>query len=185
MTVENRGTSNTNDRGSAESRRRRKQWLFEIWAADVDVVTPDEQADLADALFLELRGSEARTAMYLLRFDFGSDFWALQKGLGRPAVRCFRCGTLLDWETVEIDRIKPGCEGGRYTKNNIRPVCGPDNKILAGEHTRRKNAKRKAANARRRELAAEQRAHLELERAKCAALTADVDWSISENADVV
>lgn len=38
MTVA-RGTSNTNDRGSAESRRRRREWLLATYRADVDVDT--------------------------------------------------------------------------------------------------------------------------------------------------
>lgn len=42
-------------------------------------------------------------------------------------VRCYRCGCLLDWYTVTIDRIKPGAKGGRYVRGNIRPACAFDN----------------------------------------------------------
>lgn len=49
--------------------------------------------------------------------------------------RCYRCGKLLcnncgSWrcatigtETVTVDRIIPGCKGGKYVRNNIRPAC--------------------------------------------------------------
>lgn len=37
--------------------------------------------------------------------------------------RCYRCGALLSQNTVTVDRIVPGCEGGRYVRNNIRPAC--------------------------------------------------------------
>lgn len=169
MTVESRGTSNTNDRGSAEARRQRKRWLFGTWAADVDVVTYDEWRELSTAL---LRESGTFNSPQWQIADAPIGMVAVRSGLGRPVVRCFRCGTLCDWESVEIDRIKPGCEGGRYAKNNIRPVCGPCNKVLAGEWVKRRNAKRKATNARRRQLRAEAKAHLEAEAAKCAAISA-------------
>ena len=42
-------------------------------------------------------------------------------------VRCYRCGDLLNDDTLTIDRIKPGCRGGRYTRDNIRPCCGTCN----------------------------------------------------------
>lgn len=144
-----RGTSNTNDRGSAEARRRRKQWLFETWAANVDVVTMTELSELVDALRLDrvIQWPDEIIAITGLRGWVG-----VLKGLGRQAVRCFRCGTLCTWETVECDRIKPGADGGRYTKSNIRPVCGPCNKILAGEWVKKRNAKRVARNQRRRDL---------------------------------
>jgi 5-methylcytosine-specific restriction endonuclease McrA len=42
---------------------------------------------------------------------------------GLPACRCYRCGTLLIESTVTVDRIVPGCRGGTYRRNNIRPAC--------------------------------------------------------------
>lgn len=158
MTVQYRGTSNTNDRGSAEARRRRKTWLFEVWGADVDVVTREEFGHLWDGIsdaylahFTETWMIWVETTGLPEQQGVLEDVLAVHRGLGRPAVRCFRCGDLLDWESVEIDRIKPGCEGGRYTKNNIRPICERDNKILSGEHVKRRNAKRKTRNAAARE----------------------------------
>jgi hypothetical protein len=37
------------------------------------------------------------------------------------------CTVMLTVDTVTIDRIKPGALGGRYTRDNIRPACGPHN----------------------------------------------------------
>jgi hypothetical protein len=37
------------------------------------------------------------------------------------------CTILLTFETVTVDRILPGALGGRYTRDNIRPACGPHN----------------------------------------------------------
>jgi hypothetical protein len=69
-----RGTSNTNTRGSAASRRRRREWLLET---------------------------------------FGD-------GTSAP---CFFCGAELTVATLTVDRIVPGCLGGRYVRGNIRPAC--------------------------------------------------------------
>lgn len=37
------------------------------------------------------------------------------------------CDTVLDFDTVTVDRITPGIEGGTYRRGNIRPKCGPHN----------------------------------------------------------
>jgi 5-methylcytosine-specific restriction endonuclease McrA len=50
--------------------------------------------------------------------------------------RCYRCGVLLTESTVTVDRIVPGCKGGKYERTNIRPACGPCNS-LTGATTRR------------------------------------------------
>jgi hypothetical protein len=42
---------------------------------------------------------------------------------GEPACRCYRCGKLLTVRDVTVDRIVPGCRGGTYRRNNIRPSC--------------------------------------------------------------
>lgn len=44
---------------------------------------------------------------------------------------CFRCGVLLTWETLTVDRITPGRDG-TYARGNIRPSCGADNFELGG-----------------------------------------------------
>ncbi len=78
-----RGTSNTNDRGSAASRRARKIWILSPEAG------------------------------------FGGN---------GTTVPCYRADTHCDvydltFETMQVDRIIPGAEGGRYTRDNIRPAC--------------------------------------------------------------
>lgn len=47
-----------------------------------------------------------------------------------PACRCFRCGYLMTVETLTVDRIIPGCKGGKYRHDNIRPACGPCNTAI-------------------------------------------------------
>ena len=47
--------------------------------------------------------------------------------------RCYRCGALLTMETLTIDRIIPGANGGTYRRNNIRPACGPCNIWRGGQ----------------------------------------------------
>jgi hypothetical protein len=103
MTV-TRGTTNRNDRGSSYSRRRRREWLVETYRANVDVV-------IIPGLPAQLGGSEPYTV---------------------PACRCYRCGCLLTVETVTVDRIIPGCLGGTYKRNNIRPACGTCNSSTGG-----------------------------------------------------
>lgn len=155
MTAGDRHSSNTNDRGSAEARRRRKNWLLRDWGADVDVVSFDQYLELATAFVAD------GVAEYLFDLDIMIDdfYWdsqrwiSVQKGLGRPACRCFRCGTLLTFETMEVDKIISKAtktarfpNGGTYVRDNIRPVCPGCNKTIAGEERRRRNAKRKKRN---------------------------------------
>lgn len=52
-------------------------------------------------------------------------------------VRCYRCGALLDESTVTVDRIIPGCLGGRYVRTNIRPACSGCNSETGGQLARR------------------------------------------------
>ncbi|HEU5032742.1 MAG TPA: HNH endonuclease signature motif containing protein [Spirillospora sp.] len=99
-----RGTSSANARGSSEERRRRKEWLVTAWRADVDLSATDGWHRLPVPL-----------------------------GTGIPACRCFRCGRLLTVETVTPDRIVPGCDGGTYRRNNLRPACLPCNTKTGGQ----------------------------------------------------
>lgn len=58
--------------------------------------------------------------------------WLLaQFGDGQTAP-CYRCGEMLDEAALTVDRIVPGCQGGRYVRNNIRPACGPCNSQTGG-----------------------------------------------------
>lgn len=115
-----RGTSNGNDRGSTETRRRRRAWLIEAYASDVP-----------------------------------------------GFARCFRCGRLVynpdEYENegcvtvatregvyaarpLSIDRIIPGCKGGTYARNNLRPSCLPCN-ASTGSLLARRGAQRKRARS--------------------------------------
>jgi hypothetical protein len=83
-----RGTSNSNARGSARDRRRRREWLVQTYG----------------------RG-------------------------GR--VLCWRgCGTWLTAHTLTVGRLIPGCRGGTYRRENIRPECAPCNMSWGGAERR-------------------------------------------------
>lgn len=105
-----RGTSNGNDRGSSYTRAARRAWLVETYRADAD----------------------------LSSFSVSVHPWQPQRpvqcplGSGEPACRCYRCGTLLSVDTVTVDRIIPGAQGGTYRRNNIRPACGTCNSSTGG-----------------------------------------------------
>lgn len=46
---------------------------------------------------------------------------------GPGTCRCYRCGSQLTMQTVTVDRITPGAQGGRYVRSNIRPACATCN----------------------------------------------------------
>lgn len=99
-----RGTTNGNARGGSDARRRRREWLVLTYRADRDLllVTP---------------------ALGCMEVALGT---------GVPACRCYRCGVLLTVDTVSVDRIIPGCQGGTYRRDNIRPACLPCNSVTGG-----------------------------------------------------
>lgn len=99
-----RGTSNGNSSGSAEDRRRRKIWLLDTYEADTK----------ARMRFGKLVPCEP-------------DHPDAQK-----VCRCYRCGTLLNFVLLTVDRIIPGCRGGRYRRDNIRPACSTCNEKTGG-----------------------------------------------------
>lgn len=39
------------------------------------------------------------------------------------------CPGTVTFDTLSVDRIVPGIEGGRYTRDNIRPSCLPCNSL--------------------------------------------------------
>jgi 5-methylcytosine-specific restriction endonuclease McrA len=41
---------------------------------------------------------------------------------------CVYCGEILDYATIEVDRLKAGADGGGYTRDNIVPACKPCNR---------------------------------------------------------
>lgn len=57
---------------------------------------------------------------------------------GEGLVHCYRCGDLLDWFLLTVDRIIPGCLGGTYRRSNIRPACGDCNSETGGRLAHRK-----------------------------------------------
>lgn len=60
--------------------------------------------------------------------------WLLDAfGDGRTAACSFGCGTVVDIESISVDRYPiPGCQGGTYRRGNIRPACGPCNSRHGG-----------------------------------------------------
>ena len=73
------------------------------------------------------RGSvkdRARRRVWLV-LTFASD-------LGPGICRCYRCGIGLTVDTVTVDRVIPGCQGGRYVHGNIRPACAKCNSETGG-----------------------------------------------------
>jgi hypothetical protein len=45
----------------------------------------------------------------------------------RVSEKC--AGGLLTVDTVTVDRIRPGVDGGTYRRDNIQPACGPCNSV--------------------------------------------------------
>lgn len=107
-----RGTTNRNARGGSDTRRRRREWLVQCYRANRDVVMV-----------------ELAYGPLIVDVEVGTEG-------AQPACRCYRCGLLLTVDTVTVDRIKPGCQGGTYRRDNIRPACGPCNSETGGR-TRR------------------------------------------------
>lgn len=156
-----RGTSNSNQRGSAESRRRRKAFLLETYPADRKAV--------------RVTFSSASTCPTMLRGTTKTVF-PTTPGLSRikalyeslpyietievlPTARCFHCGDLLTYETLTVDRIVPHCKGGTYRRNNIRPACLKHNSELGAALANGRahaSAKKRAAKKRVAPTAREQ-----------------------------
>lgn len=108
-----RGTTNGNARGGSDDRRRRREWLVQTYRADADVIVIPFNPPVTTATLV---------------------------GMGEPACRCYRCGKLLTVDTLTVDRIVPGCQGGTYARSNIRPACGTCNSST-GATTRRRAGK--------------------------------------------
>lgn len=82
-----RGTSNSNARGSSQDRARRRAYLLRVY----------------------------------------------ESNRGAGTCRCYRCGRVLTADTVTVDRVVPGCRGGRYVRSNIRPACAGCNSETGGK----------------------------------------------------
>lgn len=107
-----RGTSNGNDAGSAEDRRRRRLWLLTTYAADVVLVLPEGHIQAREVPRSTIDLYEPHEVI--------------------ECCRCYRCGKLLTLETLTVDRIIPGAKGGRYRRDNIRPACSDCNEKTGG-----------------------------------------------------
>lgn len=134
-----RSTSNGNAAGSAAQRRARKVWLIDTYRADVDLDV-DTVALLLSGPYPAARFFESASTPH---------------GEGIMACRCYRCGMLLEFSTVTVDRIVPGCKGGTYRRDNIRPACSPCNtetgaRLGVEQRAVKQAAKRAASNRRRR-----------------------------------
>jgi 5-methylcytosine-specific restriction endonuclease McrA len=66
----------------------------------------------------------ARKRFLLDKFGDGESVW------------CYRCPTRLTFDTVTVDRIIPGRDGGTYRRDNIRPACAPCNSETGGKLSR-------------------------------------------------
>jgi 5-methylcytosine-specific restriction endonuclease McrA len=91
-------------RGNVTDRQRRREWLLETYAADCAIAVT--------SFGNELTVSVDRVEIYRADGD-----------IVHPCCRCYRCGKLLTLATLTVDRIIPGCKGGTYRRNNIRPSC--------------------------------------------------------------
>lgn len=123
-----RGTSSKNVNGNAEDRRRRKMYLLETYAADCPLLI----VTWSDGVVSEPE-HYALSPEKLLEYPSVADVKAV------PTTRCYRCGTLLHFETLTVDRIVPGCKktpkypnGGTYVRENIRPCCSDCNSKTGG-----------------------------------------------------
>lgn len=142
-----RGTSNGNQRGSATSRRNRKLFLLKTYLADVRGI----RVTYADRPMKHLPTALVGTSeTFFPRPDDFPKVWGSKVSTMQvhryivrieevPCVRCYRCGGILTFETMTVDRIVPGCKktakypkGGTYSRENIRPACGKCNSDTGG-----------------------------------------------------
>ncbi|MEU7814084.1 HNH endonuclease [Pseudonocardia sp. NPDC049154] len=73
--------------------------------------------------------------------------WLLSTFGDGETAPCYRCGTELDDSTLTVDRKIPGCEGGTYRRDNIRPACGSCNSETGGQLGGERRRARKVRDA--------------------------------------
>lgn len=147
-----RGTSNTNQRGSAEDRRRRKIWLLDTYASDEPLLRVvwgeedglPEETDIGPAQDFGPGG----TNLVVTALQASPEVVSAEV---IPTARCYRCGTPLWMMTITVDRIIPDCKGGTYRRSNIRPACEGCNSETGGAlaTSRAHAAAKKRARAKR------------------------------------
>ena len=114
-----RGTTSKDKQGNSEARRRRKVYLLETYASDVQMIKVKwrETGEITvEAFVISLE--------QLLEYD------GVEEAEYVPTARCYRCGDLVWFGTISVDRIVPGAvktarfpKGGSYVRENIRPAC--------------------------------------------------------------
>ena len=92
-------------RGNVTDRHRRKEWLLKTYAADMVLI-----------LVQGFHSPHAVPRTAIPVYEAAGDSII-------ECCRCYRCGKLLTLEALTVDRIVPGCRGGTYRRNNIRPSC--------------------------------------------------------------
>ena len=110
-----RGTTNGNARGSSYERRRRRAWIMEAWASDLPGFV---RCYRCGGFLFNPDAPPAAVAAMLTAYG--------------EAVALGHLARVLSTYPLTIDRIIPGCLGGTYRRNNIRPVCGPCNSHTGG-----------------------------------------------------
>lgn len=106
-TYTRRGTSNKNERGSSYSRRSRRVWLVLTYASNVPGYC---RCYRCGRLLFNPDAEPALTDQHIL--IYGTQTMSAQ--------------------ALTVDRIIPGCQGGTYRRNNIRPACGGCNSETGG-----------------------------------------------------
>lgn len=117
-----RGTSNGNQRGNAEGRRRRRLWLSQTYASDTvtHLGAPLARCYVCGCLLI------------------ASDLLGETLTLGVPCQASRPAFVLTGGDRLEpvrlltVDRITPGCQGGTYRRTNIRPACPLHNSETGG-----------------------------------------------------
>lgn len=105
-------------RGNVTDRHRRKLYLLETYRADVDGITIQFRFNGSTDVWFAKSPRDQEIMLDQLADDTNIDLLAVV-----PACRCYRCGKLLTYDTLTVDRIIPGCKGGKYRRDNIRPSC--------------------------------------------------------------
>lgn len=102
-----RGTSNGNQRGSVYARRARRTWIVLAYQSNI----PGYCRCYRCGCLLYNPDDKPRTDNASIQ-AYGFQLWTAQP--------------------LTIDRIIPGCRGGTYRRNNIRPACGNCNSETGG-----------------------------------------------------
>lgn len=122
-----RGTTNGNDRGSTETRRRRRVWMMETYASDVPGFVRCYRCGTL------LYNEDDQPAGFLRAREENPEYIAPWWGVMGPV------------RSLTIDRIIPGTKGGKYVRNNIRPACGSCNSSTGSKLAKRGKRRAKPA----------------------------------------